>query len=425
LPLDAADDGPLFFLSYAHGPRDFAAERDPDLWITQLYGDLCEHLRSLAELSPGKKAGFMDRELLQGHEWPVHLSKALATCHVFVPLYSRGYFKSEHCGKEWFAFNRRRLNYRARSNHPAETIVPALWLPVRNGQLPEAATSVRHNPAEFGQLYAEHGFYGIMKVSRWREAYEEAVYLLARRIVDAAQAAPPAEPEAWAPYESLPSAFGGYGQPAPGDKRLRITVVAPGRDDLPAGRDPGYYGNDVREWNPYRQESVRSLPDHAAELARGLSYTPEVGDLYHHGPALLGGEPPSGPEVLLVDPWAVFDPEYQVMLKRLDSMDKPWVQVIVVWNQLDDQMRADAQRIRAALEAALPRKLREGRATSALAVRGVPSLKDFGMVLPSVIAATGRHYLRAASARLPDPRPGDTRSHGQGGPSAPMERADG
>jgi hypothetical protein len=55
----------------------------------------------------------MNRELRQGqgqgHEWPWRLSNALATCSVFVPLYSRRYFKSEHCGKEWFAFHRHAL----------------------------------------------------------------------------------------------------------------------------------------------------------------------------------------------------------------------------------------------------------------------------------------------------------------------------
>ena len=284
----AADDGPYFFLSYAHAPRDFPVGRDPDLWIAQLYDDLCEHIKSLADLAPGKKAGFMDRELQQGHEWPRHLSQALATCHVFVPLYSRRYFKSEHCGREWFAFNRRRLNYRARSARPIETIVPALWIPVRDGLFPEAASAVQYNSADFGQLYAEHGFYGIMKVSRWREAYEEAVYLLARRIVDAAEASPPIEPEVWTEYESLPSAFGGLGGTGPGDKLLRLTVIAPERDELPGGRDPAYYGENVREWNPFRPDSLRALADHAGDLARGLSYTPDVGDLYRHESALFG-----------------------------------------------------------------------------------------------------------------------------------------
>ena len=422
----AADDGPFFFLSYAHGPRDFPAGRDPDLWVAQLYDDLCEHIKSLADLAPGKKAGFMDRELQQGHEWPRRLSKALATCHVFVPLYSRRYFKSEHCGREWFAFNRRRLNYRARSARPIETIVPALWIPVRDGLFPEAASAVQYNSADFGPLYAEHGFYGIMKVSRWREAYEEAVYLLARRIVDAAEASPPVEPDVWTEYESLPSAFGGYGT-GPGDKLLRLTVIAPGRDELPSGRDPAYYGEDVREWNPYRQDSLRALADHAGDLARSLSYTPDVGDLYRHESALFGPGHPTGPEVLLIDPWAVLQPECVQMLRRLDSMDKPWVQVVVVWNTKDAQMQADAQQLRSALEAALPRMLREGRATSALAVRGVPSLEDFGVVLPTVIAAAGRHYVRQASARIASANDGrgGTRPADHDGPSEHLERADG
>ena len=39
--------------------------------------------------------------------------------------YSRRYFKSEHRGKEWFAFNRRRPNHNVKNASPAETIVPA------------------------------------------------------------------------------------------------------------------------------------------------------------------------------------------------------------------------------------------------------------------------------------------------------------
>ena len=126
-----------------------------------------------------------------------------------------------------------------------------------------------------------------------------------------------------------------------------------------------------------------------------------VGDLYQQEAELLGSERPSGPEVLLIDPWAVMQLECRQMLRRLDALDKPWVQVVVVWNRQDTEMQADAEKLRSALEAALPRTLREGRATSALAVRGVPSLEDFGAVLPTVIAAAGRQYLRYASTHPP------------------------
>jgi FxsC-like protein len=399
-PLRRTVNGPVFFLSYAHSPRDDRSRQDPDLWIGKLYDDLCEIVKELAGLPSGENAGFMDRDLRQGHEWPDRLANALATCRVFVPLYSHRYFRSEHCGKEWFAFNRRRLNYKAKNANPVDTIVPALWIPFQDGMLPEAVTSVQYSSVAFGELYAEHGFFGIMKVSRWREAYEEAVYLLARQIVTAATASP-IGPGERVPYESLHSAFGGTARTGPGDKPLRITIVAPSKDELPDDRDASYYGTDILAWNPYGEDSVRPLADHAAELARSLSYTPEVGDLYRHEARLVGREPPSGPEVLLIDPWAAMLPECREVLQQLDSMNNPWVQVIVMWNQKDAQMRTDRERLKEALGSVLPRKLREGRATSVSAVRGIPTLEEFGMVLPHVVAEAGRHYLRTASARLP------------------------
>jgi FxsC-like protein len=395
-PDPGRDSSPFFYLSYPHSPRDDQGGSDPDLWIAQLYDHLCEHIRQLADLPPGMKPGFMDRELRAGEEWQSRQTQALATCRVFVPLYSRRYFKSEYCGREWFAFTRRALNQAAKGVGRVETIVPALWIPMRSEQLPEAARSIQFNPGDFGPLYAEHGFYGIMKVSRWRDAYEEAVYRLARRIVEAAEASP-VEPDYSFSFENLPSAFGGSGAPEPGDKLLRVTVIAPRRDELPVGRDSQYYGTEARDWNPYRGDSMRSLAEHAADLARSLSYTPDVGDLYQHEATLLADEPPSGPQVLLIDPWAVTQPECENLLRRLDVMDKPWVQVVVVWNQQDAQMEANADKLRAALDAALPRKLRGGRATSTLAIRGVPSLEDFGIVLSTVIAAASRQYLRHAS----------------------------
>jgi len=120
--------------------------------------------------------------------------------------------------------------------------------------LPEAAASVQYNAAGFSPLYAEHGFYGIMKVSRWRDVYEEAVYLLAKRIVTAAEASPPVGPGGSVPYESLPSAFGGQGATGPGDKPLRVTVVAPSRDELPAGP---LTRRDRRQGHPPRRQGPR------------------------------------------------------------------------------------------------------------------------------------------------------------------------
>ena len=233
-------------------------------------------------------------------------------------------------------------------------------------------------------------------------------------------------PEGAVEYKSLHPRFGGEGGTGPRDKLLRITVVALRRDELPAGRDPIYYGTNVRDWNPYREGSVRSLADHAADLARSLSYTPDVGDVYEHETELLGGEPPSGPEVLLIDPWAAMQSECQEVLRRLDPLDKPWVQVVVVWNSRTRRLQADVEEIRSALEGALPRKLGEGRATSALAVRGVPTLEDFSPVLPTSSRPLRRQYLRYAPlTRRPAAASNDAAIRPRAASPTPLERLDG
>jgi hypothetical protein len=67
-------------------------------------------------------------------------------------------------------------------------------------------------------------------------------------------------------------------------------------------------------------------------------------------------------------------------------------------------MKAEQDRLAAALHSALPHKLTEGRAKSVFALRGTRSLEEFSRMLPPVITAAGRHYLRIASVHLPQER---------------------
>jgi FxsC-like protein len=390
-----------FFLSYAHSPQYDGGRQgggtavDPDVWTATLFSDLCERVDSLTMLPPGTQAGFMARGQWPGRDRPAGLAQALGNCRVFVPLYSRRYFQSEHCGKEWSAFSRRLRAHQGRSWPPA--IVPALWGPVAAAELPSAARSIDVDHAGLGEVYGQRGFYGIMKLSRYRGEYEQAVRGLARRIIDTARQSP-AKPGPEVDYDSLPSAFGPGTGGTPGNQRLRITIVAPRRSELPEDRSAYHYGPAARDWDPYRPLSSLALADYVVDLARGLGYRPEVGDLHEHGGELLRGGPPSGPEVLIVDAWAARQCAYRDLLTRLDAMNNPWVQVLVPWNRQDEQNAAQEASLRDALEVALPRKLAQGRATSSLAVRGVPTLEDFRRVLPAVIMGAVRHYFRYAPA---------------------------
>jgi FxsC-like protein len=394
-----AEAAPYFFLSHPHSAmNEQGATRAPDVWLVKIFEDLCDRISVLANLPSGgaKYVGFMDREPRACPTWPsAQLVHALATCRVFVPLFSGRYFESEECGKQWFAFTRRALNDGARGRGAAKAIIPALWDPVDARYLPEVARSISLRHADLGESYAANGFYGIIKLTRHREAYENAVRGLAQLITQAARESPIA-PEPVTDYASLVSAFGPPGRPVPGGQPLRITIVAPRREELPRGRDPLYYSHEACGWNPYAPGTKRGLADHAADLARGLGYRPDVGDLRQHGHELLSSGPPSGPEVLIVDAWATTIDWCVSLLRRLDAMDKPWVQVVVPWKRGDNGNEAAETELWPALASALGHKLAEGRATSSFAVRGVPTLDDFSKVLPTVIMTATRQYLRHA-----------------------------
>jgi FxsC-like protein len=421
-----SDTAPYFFLSYAHTPRyDPGDSADPDAWVVDLFTDLCKHIMQLTNLPLGAKPGFMDRELRPGNDWPWDLSQALATSRVFVPLYSRRYFESGQCGKEWFAFSRRVLNQIARGTGRAEAIIPAIWVPVEPFLMPEAARSIQFDHRQLGDRYLTHGFYGIIKLSRYRDAYEEAVYELARRIVDVAQRAP-VEPGQPADYETLESAFGATPVRPPGGRRLRLTMVAPREDELPAGRGSFHYGRTTRDWNPYRPECVRPLADHASDLVRNLDCRPEVGDLEERREALTSDGPPTAPEVLLVDAWATTQAECQETLRRFDGLAKPWVQVVVPWNRNDAETAEAETNLRLSLDTSLRNKLAEGRATSGAAVRGLPCLEDFTLVLPTVVRTAVRQYLGHAQAYPPAGAAMEKpRLHGHITETQNPERADG
>jgi FxsC-like protein len=386
---------PYFFLSYAHVPRGDVRDRgDPDLWVEELFSDLIEHVMQLTDLPWGTNPGFMDRETYTASDWSPRLVQALAACRVFVPLYSRRYFADERCGREWSYFTRRG-NCGTRVPNAVEAIVPAIWEPVESRRLPAAARSV---PLDYGdsEAYESLGFYGIMKLSRYRSDYQKAVYDLARRIVAAAEHFTVSKGLA-ADYDALENAFRMADRASPGDKLLRITVVAPQRDELPDGRyDDSYYGLSALGWNPYAPYSATPIGEYAAELARAFGFQVELGDINEHEAHLLYRGLPSAPQILIIDPWALLVPHSQHLLQRLDALETPWVQAVIPWNDGDSESQEAAGKLRAVLDISFRRKLTEIASTSAIAAYGVPDLAEFRETVPQLIRTAARRYLRNA-----------------------------
>ncbi len=402
MPVLAAVTAPYFFLSYAHRSHgDGRVEGEPEYWVGELFRELCRAVQRQAALPKSASPGFMDRERRVGDEWPAGVVGALGACRVFVPLYSSRYFTDENCGREWNFFTHRRPD---RAEHEA-AIVPVIWDSVEAGKLPEAART-----SQFwyrgSEAYENFGLFGLMKVSRYRKQYEEAVGDLARLIVTAAvsQERQEIQLDAAGDPSLMESAF----SPAMGHQgeakspRVRVTVAAPQRDELPCERvDTSSYGASALEWNPYATDPGRSVRQEAAAVARSLHYEVDVGDIRHHLDDLLSGDARYGPQILIVDPWASLVPSIQHLLQRIDDCDQPWLHVIIPWDATDEESRRAEGKLRVALGATFPRKLAETASVAPAAAHGVPSVDEFDDMLSQLVGVVVRKYLRYATAYPP------------------------
>ncbi|WP_406456578.1 TIR-like protein FxsC [Streptomyces sp. NBC_00876] len=406
-PVRAQERLPYFFMSYAHTPG-YGGGTDPDMWVERLFQDLSGHVMAMTDLPAGAPAGFLDREIRSGEGWSERLGEVLATCRVFVPLFSPRYFASEMCGKEWYAFEQRVIHHRARTNRPASAIVPALWVPVPPSQLPGPAERLQFNHSDFGERYVTDGLYGLIKLRLFAEEYERAVYELAKRIVRVADTAAitPGRP---VDYRTAPSAFGPPGGGG-ASRPMKITIAAPARHDLPRERSADYYGDTPQDWNPYHPASARPLAQLAADIVRALNYQPVIAPFDWESAGEERAAQPSTPEILVLDRWVLRDEERRMRLAAYDTQDRPWVSVVVPWNREDPESRGAEAELTETLEMTMPARMRQGRTFSRAAAKGVPSLEAFGRILPQVVEAAAQQYLRHAATYPPTYPPTSVRA---------------
>ncbi len=404
----ARDDRPYFFLSYARTPKRDPSDRDdPDRWVYKLYKDLCGAILQMTDARP-EEAGFMDRDNKLGTEWSPELTAALARCRVFVPLYSRRYFESDNCGREWFAFARRELTHRARGRPVVDAIVPALWTRMDRPGLPNVAKSVQFEHGLLGERYCTEGFYGIMKLQNYRADYQRAVHRLAERIIAIGDESVPVTDDQVVPvmsqadFESLPSAFGPASARRTVGGQLQIAVLAHDTSTLPPGRDRDYYGATPSTWSPYRPDYTQPVADYALELAKKcLDCTPLV-ETFAEGMASWASNgrrvPPS---LCLVDAWVSVSGTHQDQLKLLEQVEESWVSVLVPWNSQDQGMQEARDDLRAKLQEHLGRKLASVPRRCQMAASGIPTLQDFGQLLPEMTMIMLKRFRKEATAHPP------------------------
>ncbi|MFD3501857.1 TIR-like protein FxsC [Streptomyces sp. NPDC058676] len=421
------DSRPYFFLSYAHTPSWGEGRFDPDHWVRVFYQDLCDNIMAMTSLPAGAAVGYMDRGMSSGEDWSRELSESLASCRVLVPLISPRYFASDLCGREWYAFLERIIQAQADGAlGRTSPIVPVLWTHVDFEQLPESVRGFQIHHPSYGDRYADDGIYGLIKLRRLRDEYEETVHRLARQIVSAAEEAPlpPGRPR---PLTATPSAFKPRGD---SPRRIHLTVAAPTRDSVPAFRDPRPYGESALDWNPYPSESTRPIAVLAEELTRALDYRVTVSTLDDEE-----GESDTdqgSPGILILDRWVLADEQRRDRLRLFDRQARPWQGAILPWSHADVQGHGEkGRRLSEQLEHTIPLTIeRVLRTDTRIAVRGVPTLKTFTDVFPRVVAHVTGQYLQHATAH-PPPGPATPRPRLMGpthppypSPDVPSDRGD-
>lgn len=397
---------PYFFLSYARTPKRDPSDRgDPDRWVHKLYKDLCDEILQMTDAQPGE-AGFMDRENKLGAEWSPELMTALKVCRVFVPLYSRRYFESNNCGKEWFAFAQREVMHQAQGGKAVTAIVPALWTRLDREKIPVVAQSFQYDHADLGERYRAEGFYGIMKLRNYRGDYQRAVHRLAERIIEigdrsVAHADDDVQGMERKDFESLPSAFGPASARRTTDGQLQISVLAHDTSTLPPGRANDYYGETPRTWSPYHPSYSRPLADYALELAKKcLDYEPLLGAFEDGRPPWIdqGRVPPS---LYLVDAWVSLSDSHLERLSLLNQISEPWVSVLIPWNNQDAGTSAIERDLREKLHQHLGQKLDSVPRRCRMAADGIPTLQDFIQLLPDMTMIMLKRYRKYAPAHPP------------------------
>jgi FxsC-like protein len=390
-----------FFLSYARG--------DDDSYVERFFEDLSKEVRVLAGLSSGDEVGFFDQSSMKvGEEWPARLAAELGRCRSFVALYTPRFFLSEACGKEWAIFRDRVEAFEQDLTEPTSALIPLLWAPVTD--LPAAVQSIQYTNNEMGTAYNEGGLRQLLRLRRHRDAYRQAIFRIATRIVTANRSTKTLPPRTPPPYQDAKSAFHHEGntvrEPLAGPQVVRFVVVSASREQ--AGRirgDTSFYGESPEEWAPYRPGVNGSLCELARRMATLHSYVTSVDTIDGLPRCLRDAGRYNQIVVLLVDPWSLMMENVQEKLVEFDQLEEPTTAVLIPWSLEDEETRQNSDELRRAIRQTFPNSTQ--RRDDVMFRSSVLTAESFGADLPVVLeVARNRMFTRGTVYRRPPEPPG-------------------
>jgi FxsC-like protein len=318
--------------------------------------------------------GFFDASGIKiGATWPETLSSALQTCRVLVPLYSRGYFNSEYCGKEFQVF-RSRIDDSVQGSSAnisrPPLIIPVLWdRPDRLPRpIPQAVSEIQYKDSELGEIYAEEGLYFIMKVSKFKSEYDEFLLRFAGKIAQVAEA------EVLPPLPNLPSlnkVKSAFHRPESSQSKSVVVnksacsrvaqfIYVAGKNTEVRGirQNIDCYGEQGgREWQPYYPEVTKSV----GIIAQGIATTEDLQyETYPVGDDLIekirAAEETNSIVVIVVDPWSIQVESYQNHMLNFDKTDFLNCGILIPWNREDDETSQSLDKLQANVQRTFTRK---------------------------------------------------------------------
>ncbi|HEV2637487.1 MAG TPA: FxsC protein [Actinocrinis sp.] len=431
-----ADPGPpdpdgfsFLYLSFGGADRERPAEqRDDGFWVRKFRGHLSAEIARLLDLPSGQK------QPAAGAERPQDAMTKLATCTVFMPLYTRRYFSNPDRGSEWSVIRKRQeLQDSVTGTHP-NAVVPVLWEPMRPQDVPVWPEAAQYAHDELGRAYHAYGLAELLRVRDHEPDYRQAVRFLARQVVAVATA-----PERLLPLPEtadlgrLPNEFPAHTGSDTGPDRVRVVVAALNdRSAAPLNRSTRWYGESALDWSPYRAAegagSTQRTPValQAASIARRRNHVAEVTELSRASEELADTDP-GGPTIVLVDPWATLDPGHRAVLDELDRVcrAKPWIRIIVPWNTRDPETAANAPLLHGGIDARLGRARAQGRIPPRRARPGPGDGTGLDLAVGEELRAALAQYLRQSAKYLPaGPYPAKPRLKGPVGMGALFGRDD-
>lgn len=361
-----------FFMSYAGRDLVLTSKEGStgDAYLNIFFNDLAKEVAAKAGLLKTRKeseVGFIAGASIEtGDIWPDTLVEALQTCRAFICVYSRSYFCSEYCGKEFQVFLDRLNRYNATlppKTTPPRLIMPVLWEhpDTYPKQLPPALANVQFTHDKFGKAYAENGLNFLMRQKQHEDDYNKFVVNFALHLMREVEAHPvpplPLPPS----IEDVKPAF-----PVPLEKKRLATAPEDAgpkvaRFIFVAGRNAEYldvrrkldaYGSDnAREWKPYHPRINEPVGITTQKVAF------EENLYYEHAPIdedfikrLRDAEASNIIVIIIVDPWSVKLKTYEKQMSDYDLYNFVNCGILIPWNDEDEETKKDGDALKKRIE---------------------------------------------------------------------------